>query len=487
MAEILIVDDDADHSRVIATVLREAGHQTHAIECGGDASRAARHEARPAVILLNLRLGTVDGLEPLRQLRSAGCASPIVVLSGMVSVQHAVRAIKLGAVDVVTRPCDPSTLLESVDRALATVAIPGEDGTVLVGAGFPYVKALELARRFAPLDIGILLLGETGTGKELFARAIHAASRRAHRRFVPVDCSTLAENLIESELFGHEKGSFTGATQSRIGRFELAQGGTLFLDEIGNLPLPLQAKLLRVLQSRQIEHVGGREPIALDVRVIAATNVNLEEAIAAGQFRQDLYFRLQEAMIHLPPLRERPGDITRLACHFVAVYARQFELPVRGISPAALEILESHSWPGNARELENAMKSAVVLANDLVQPEHLPPTIAARGRSDLTSAAHGNGDSERMTFEFEFRVSEMEDIDLKALSARAAEQAERLLLQALIRHGSPTSAHLARRLSVDPKTLRLKLRRYGLRLPDAGDDARNLPTDDETLTDGIAS
>jgi DNA-binding NtrC family response regulator len=353
------------------------------------------------------------------------------------------------------------------------------DAPVLIGCGCEYLKALDLARRFAPQDISVLLVGETGTGKELFARTIHATSRRAHRAFVPVDCSTLAETLIESELFGHEKGSFTGALQSRIGRLEVARGGTLFLDEIGNLPIAVQAKLLRVLQSRQLERVGGREPIPLDVRVVAATNVDLDEAIAAGRFRQDLYFRLQEATIRLPPLRARHGDITLLARHFVVTYARRFDLPVRGITDAAMEILESYSWPGNARELENAIKSAVVLADTFVEPEHLPPSVVSRARPSLTPAANDDNDG-RVRFAFDLGLPDMEDIDLKALSARVAEEAERVLLQALIRRGSQSGAHLARRLSVDPKTLRLKLRRYGLRLPDAGDDARTATTDRES-------
>jgi transcriptional regulator with GAF, ATPase, and Fis domain len=342
----------------------------------------------------------------------------------------------------------------------------GRNGPVLVGSSPPYLRALELARRFAPLDINILLLGETGTGKELFARAIHAASRRSHRPFVPVDCSTLTETLIESELFGHERGSFTGATGTRVGRFELAQGGTLLLDEIGNLPIGIQAKLLRVLQSRQLERVGGRESISLDVRVVAATNVDLEHAIAAGRFRQDLYFRLQEMTIALPPLRDRPGDVARLAEHFVALYARRFDLPVRGISGSALDILGAYPWPGNARELENAMKSAVILASDVVLPEDLPPAVLGPVHARVAvSASRGDCGDACVHFELEVGLHDGGPIDLKALGARAAEQAERSLILALIRQGSRSGAHLAKLLSVDPKTLRLKLRRYGLDAP----------------------
>jgi len=329
MAHILIVDDDLEHCRLVAKVLEKAGHVTQMTHSGEDAVRVAK-TARVDVVLLDLKLGGMDGLDTLRCLRSLSCPASVVVITGFANVPDAVLAMKLGAADLVTKPFDHRVLLERIERmaAAGAAADPRSSRPALVGNSLRYLKALELAQRFAPKDISILLLGETGTGKELFARTIHTASRRAQGPFVAVDCSTLAESLIESELFGHEKGSFTGATGSRIGRFELAQGGTLFLDEIGNLPMPLQAKLLRVLQTRQLERVGGREPIRLDVRVVAATNVDLLEAIAAGRFRRDLYFRLQEMTIELPPLRERPGDVAILARHFASLYAARFDLPV---------------------------------------------------------------------------------------------------------------------------------------------------------------
>jgi len=319
-----------------------------------------------------------------------------------------------------------------------------------------------LAFRFAVPDISLLLLGETGTGKELFARAIHAASKRRDGPFVPVDCSMLAESLIESELFGHEKGAFTGASSPRQGRFELAHGGTLFLDEIGNLPVRIQAKLLRVLQERRMERVGGRKTIELDVRVVSATNVDLKQAIRDGRFRQDLFYRLQEMTIHLPPLRERKGDIRRLAEHFVALYARRFGVPVRGIADAAMTILERHDWPGNVRELQNAMKSAVILAADVVSPEHLPAEVMGHVASfALVFNDAGVGVEERLRLEFEVGLDSSE-VDLKAVGNQAAEQAERSLLEALLRRHQLSGAQLARRVGVDPKTLRAKLRRYGL-------------------------
>jgi DNA-binding NtrC family response regulator len=462
MAQILIVDDDRDLCDLLTKLLQGAGHATQTVPSGEEAVRVARAGSPVDLVILDLILGGMDGLETLRCLRSASCAAAVVMLTAVARVQDAVLAMKLGAADFVTKPFDHRVLLEHIERMAGARANSRRELPVLVGASPRYMRALDLARRFAAKDINILLLGETGTGKELFARVIHAASPRARGPFVPVDCSTLAETLIESELFGHEKGSFTGATGARIGRFELAQGGTLFLDEIGNLPMSLQAKLLRVLQTRQLERVGGREPIRLDVRVVAATNVDLQSAIAAGSFRQDLYFRLQEMTIALPALRDREGDITALARHFVALYAARFDLPVRGLSDAALSALEHYAWPGNTRELENAMKSAVVLAADVVSPEDLPAPIRAGAGGPVAALPMPAADRDHLRFEVELGLRDS-DMDLKALGAQAAEQAERSVLQALIQRGTCSSAHLARCLSVDPKTLRLKLRRYGLR------------------------
>jgi two-component system response regulator AtoC len=465
-ASILLATEDAEVARHLLTLLRDDGRAAQWTRSGDEALRAARGPREPDLVLLDLEVGRatgMDGLETLRRLRAQHATLPVVGLASPGSVAPVVQAMKLGAVDILTKPLDPEAILAAVRGVLQAREDVRQGAPIMVGRSPAFCEALQLAQRFAIPEINILLVGETGTGKELFARTIHACSPRAAGPFVAVDCSTLAETLIESELFGHEKGSFTGATASRIGRFELAQDGTLFLDEIGNLPLPLQAKLLRVLQTRQLERVGGREPISLDVRVVAATNVNIPEAIAAGRFRQDLYFRLQEMIIRLPALREREGDVRRGAEHFVRVYARRFELPVRRIAPAALDILERYDWPGNMRELESAMKAAVVMATDVVLPEHLPAHVrgAAGGGLVEPPPVEGGGTPEKLHFEFEVGVDGAE-VDLKALGARAAEQAERSLLRALLGRGLPSSAHLARMLSVDPKTLRHKLRRYGL-------------------------
>ncbi len=461
MAHILIVDDERDLCGLLAALLRERGHSAQCVHSGETAIPAAS-ERPPDLVLLDLHLEGIDGIETLRRLRAGAPDTPIVILTAFGNVSAAVKAMKLGATDFIGKPFNNQSLLSTIETLLAMRREARGEASALVGESRALRNAMSLALKFAVPDINVLLLGETGTGKELFAQAIHAASKRRGGPFVGVDCSMLAENLIESELFGHEKGAFTGATATRIGRLELAQGGTLFLDEIGNLPVEFQAKLLRVLQERRMERVGGHKTIRLDVRVVSATNVNLKEAIHAGRFRQDLYYRLQEMTICLPPLRQRDGDIRRIAEHFMRLFAGRFGTNVRSISEAAIELLEKHSWPGNVRELENAMKSAVVLATDVVLPEHLPAEIQS-GASFITtvSAADGNGQEERIKLEIDVGLRAAE-IDLKSLGAEAAEQVERSLLLALTRRGGQSGAQMARLLGVDPKTLRTKLRRYGL-------------------------
>jgi len=299
------------------------------------------------------------------------------------------------------------------------------------------------------------------------ATAIHVASKRHGGPFVAVDCSMLAEGLIESELFGHAKGAFTGATASHIGHFERANGGTLFLDEIGTLPLSIQAKLLRVLQERTLERVGGSGAVKLDIRVLSATNVNLLDAVGAGTFRTDLYYRLADVTITPPPLREPETDVTRLAAYFVQRYAQRFAVRVRGLSPETLALLAAYDWPGNVRELESAMKSAVILAKDVVQLGDLPARIADRVR-ELGGALHvtpaGGGDRIQMNMEIELG-DDLDSFNLKALANAATEKAERAVLEALVRKGRHSRVQLARMLNLDPKTLRTRLRKYGIETP----------------------
>ncbi len=454
MARILIVDDERALGTVVSALLAERGHDPLWVGSGAAALEAVATN-RPDLVLLDLNLGSMDGMEVLRRMRPVAPEMPVVMVTGNGSVQVAVEAMKRGATDFVVKPFDNRALLDTVDALLAMRRGAGSGGPLLLGESPAFRAAMDRALRFAVPNINVLLLGETGTGKELFARAIHAGSKRRAGPFVAVDCSVMPEGLIESQLFGHERGAYTGATSSRQGHLEAAQGGTLFLDEIGNWPLDVQAKLLRVLQARKMERVGGRESVALDVRVVSATNVDLTEAIRAGRFRQDLYYRLQEITIALPPLRDREGDVRRIARHFVALYAATFGLPVTGISEEALLLLEAHDWPGNVRELENVMKGAVVLASDVVKPEHLPPELR------LPEAAVPAAAPPQLTLEVEVGIRAAH-IDLKAMGAEAAEKAERALLATLLQDRRMSRTRMAKVLGVDPKTLRSKLRRYGL-------------------------
>jgi len=456
------VDDEPNLCRLLTMLLREHGHRARYVLSGEDALTAAAEHV-PDLALLDLNMTGMDGMETLRRLKRQAPELQVVIMSAVGDLSVAVRAMKQGAVDFLSKPFDNKALLSTIDTHLANRSEAPPDSPLLIGQSPTFLTAVDEARKFAPPDINVLLLGETGTGKELFAKTIHACSKRRNGPFVAMDCSMLAENLFESELFGYEKGAFTGADTSRIGRLELAQGGTLFLDEIGNLPLAFQAKMLRVLQERRMVRVGGRKTIALDVRLISATNVNVKEAVQAGRFRQDLFYRLQEVAINLPPLRERPGDVRLLAERFVATYAKAFQAPVASISPEALRTLESHPWPGNVRELENAMKSAVVRAADIMRREDLPPEIQGECAAPAASAPASApiGRRQRLLVEIEYELDAL-GVDLKAIGAQAAERAESQVLQDLSKRVRVAGSRLAKMVNVDPKTLRTKLRKYGL-------------------------
>jgi DNA-binding NtrC family response regulator len=462
VANVLIVDDERDLGTLVTALLRERGHVGRWVDSGAAALEAVA-ERRPDLVLLDLHLGSMDGMEVLRRMHPRAPDLPIVMVTGHGSVAVAVEAMKHGATDFVVKPFDNQALLTTVDALLALRRSDGGGAPTLLGESPAFREAMDRALRFAVPDINVLLLGETGTGKELFARAIHAASKRRDGPFVAVDCSVMPEGLIESELFGHERGAYTGATTSRQGHLEAAQGGTLFLDEIGNWPMDYQAKLLRVLQSRRMERVGGRGTVALDVRVVSATNVDLTEAIRQGRFRQDLYYRLQEITVHLPPLRERRGDVGRIARHFVRTYAARFGCPVKGISPAAVDCLEAHDWPGNVRELENVIKSAVVLAGDEVQVDHLPPALrgVAAPPLQLLESREIVAQGDHVTVEIGLDLHGA-GVDLKAMGAEAADKVERSLLAALLGDREMSRARIAKVLGIDPKTLRSKIRRFGL-------------------------
>ncbi|MCA9575497.1 MAG: sigma-54-dependent Fis family transcriptional regulator [Myxococcales bacterium] len=409
---VLVVDDEPRMAEVVRMVLRRAG-LTVDVALGGEDALSALRAAPPDLLLTDLRMPGMDGLALMEQARALDAELPIILMTAHATLQNAIDALRLGAHDYVQKPFENAELVARVSRGLALRALTRENrylrGALLreqgpaqvIAESEPMRAVLELVSRVAPSDATVMIEGESGVGKEVVARALHLGSPRAGGPFVAVNVSALAESVLESELFGHERGAFTGAHARKAGLFERASGGTLFLDEIGEVGPEFQAKLLRVLQEREVTRVGGQAPVRVDVRVLTATHRDLPRAVAAGQFREDLFFRLAVIPMRVPPLRERRADIAPLALHFLTRHGDETRRPLR-FSDAAMEALEAHAFPGNVRELENAVLRAVVLARGSeVQVEDLmlggsavgaaglePPRRSASGEGFATLAAH---------------------------------------------------------------------------------------------------
>jgi len=382
-AKILIVDDDPDIVMMLEDRLQASGYETVVATEGQQALDQIVHES-PHLILLDLTLPKVSGLDVLKRLSQMKPSDnlPVIVMTAHASIEAAVEAMKEGAYDFLTKPLDRDHLLIVIRKALERDALRRQvaylrsevDGRYasIVGNSPSVRSVVEAAQRAAKSDASVLLLGESGTGKELFARSIHQWSHRCAMPLIVINCVALTETLLENELFGHERGAFTGADRQQKGKLEMADGGTVFLDEIGDMSLPLQAKLLRVLQDREFHRVGGSKTVSVNIRIIAATNKDLRQAVRAGQFREDLYFRLNVVTLTLPPLRERSRDIPALAQFFLDRHTRDAKRPGMTLSPAALDALTRYPWPGNIRELDNVIARAVVLSpKDTIEPEML--------------------------------------------------------------------------------------------------------------------
>ena len=386
MTKILIVDDERNIRRVLGLALEKFGYEVCQAENVVQALRCAEEEQPDLVLTDVLMPGNLTGLDLLKELRARYPNLPVVMMTAYGSIPMAVEAIRNGAFEFLTKPLNDLDALKKVLRnALeeSKLTPPKKSrsparpkSTTFIGQS-PAIKAvLDTVSRVAPTRATVLITGESGTGKELIARMLHEQSDRAKGPFVPVSCAAIPETLIEVELFGAVRGAYTGAETDRVGKFESADHGTLFLDEIGELPLLIQAKLLRVIQERELHRLGSNQSIPIDVRLITATNRDLEQEVQAGNFREDLYYRLRVVHIHLPPLRERPEDIPLLADHFMKKYAEENGRPLRQISPEVVALLQSHCWRGNVRELENTIEAAVALAPldaTVLLPEHLPP------------------------------------------------------------------------------------------------------------------
>ena len=426
MARILVADDDASFRALLRDILEEEGHAVTEARDGEEALLLARREPF-ALVLTDRRMPVRDGISLLRELRAGWPTPPrVVVLTGFGTIPEAVEAVRLGAADYLTKPLEsPRALVAVVDRLLA----PDTPADVFVTGDPRTLEVLALVDRVAAADVAVLVTGESGTGKELVARRLHARSPRAGGPFVALNAAALPESLAESELFGHERGSFTGADRARAGRFEEASGGTLFLDEVGELSPALQAKLLRVLEDRRVRRLGSERDVPVDVRVVAATNRDLAREAESGSFRRDLFFRLAVVPVALPPLRERPGDIPLLAGHLVTSLAARHRVPVPELTPGALDALARHDWPGNVRELRNALERAVVVrGGQAIRAEDVQPSVA------LAAPA--------LTLDEETRQREA-------------------ALEALRLSGGNRDA-AARRLGISVRTLYYRLRRWGL-------------------------
>ena len=388
---ILVVDDDAAHRTMLATLLGSWGYPVTEADDGGRAVAAVRRQAFD-LILMDVRMIEVSGIEALERIKTINPAIPVVLMTAYASVETAVEAIRKGAYDYLTKPLDFDKLRLTVQRAMEHLRLQAENRQLkadlgrdlnrshIIGHSPAMGALLETVAQVAPTEATVLITGESGTGKELIAAAIHDNSLRRRGPLVKINCAAITETLLESELFGHEKGAFTGADRRKEGRIVHAHGGSLFLDEVGEMPLTMQVKLLRAIQEREVVRVGGQEPVAVDVRIIAATNRDLGQMISDGTFRQDLYYRLNVVGLHLPPLRERTVDIPLLASHFLKHFAEKNRKAIQGFTPAAMDRLIRHRWPGNVRELANAVERAVVLSRgayleeaDFQEPSGPPP------------------------------------------------------------------------------------------------------------------
>jgi len=442
----------------------------HALEAQGHTVVEARDEpeavqalrsARPGVVLSDLRLPEGDGFGVLRAAKEHDPELPVIVMTAYGSIQDAVSAMKEGALDFLAKPVDPDHLLLMVERAVAQRRLATENlllkeelaarrGAPCIVGEDPKLKHLTMSlHRAAATDATVLIEGESGTGKELFARALHALSPRADGPFVAINCAAIPETLLETELFGHEKGAFTGAAARKPGRFELAHRGTLFLDEIGDLPLTLQAKILRSLEEKRFERVGGTAVIQVDVRVVAATNRNLKAAVAARQYREDLYFRLSVFPITVPPLRERVDDIPMLAKYFVDRYCRELKKKPLQFSPTALDELRRYPWPGNVRELQNCIERAVILTEgDTIHGHHLHLSFREPPSSDAVAPGP------------------WEHIDLSGTMTEASKrvlvEVERRKLMTALKDAGGNKGKAAETLQMNLKLFMLKVREHGL-------------------------
>ena len=489
---ILVVDDDPAQRRLLQAAIERQGFATRMAE---DGEQAIAQASDPAVdiVLLDLIMPGVSGMEALEQIRKKREDLPVVVLTASGGIDTVVKAMQAGATDFFVKPASPERILVSIRNALKVGELTGEvrrlkkraSGTMTFDdmvAGAPSMsKVIKMGKRAAKANIPVLILGESGVGKEVIARSIHGESDRASKPIITVNCGAIPENLVESILFGHEKGSFTGANERHMGKFQEADGGTLFLDEVGELPLDIQVKLLRALQESEVDPIGSKRTIKVDVRIVAATNKDLAKLVKEGLFREDLYYRLNVFPIEAPPLRERKEDVQALCKHFIARFNSEMGRKVLGVSPDALMVLRSYEWPGNVRQLENMLYRAMVLCDgDYLTPEDFPQLEALKSEfnADATSQSAANGNPEMEFAEIANSMNGHHMLMPKVTAngdepqfipmfddgghLRTLEQIERDLIQYAIDLYAGHMTEIARRLGIGRSTLYRKLKEYDL-------------------------
>jgi two-component system, NtrC family, response regulator HydG len=442
---VLVVDDEQVHRFMLCSMFREWGWKCVEADDGTTAVEAVKNKVYDAV-LMDVRMAKMDGREAFSLIHDIQPELPVIIMTAYSSVNDAVEAIQHGAHDYLTKPLDFDRLRLALERALDKKQVDAQKKSVaqsetglitnIIGSSPPMQELLEMIGYVAPTEATVLVAGESGTGKELVAESLHRNSARNGGPFIKVNCAALAETLLESELFGHEKGSFTGADKRREGKFVQADGGTLFLDEIGETSQAMQVKLLRVLQEQELQRVGGEETLHVDVRVIAATNRNLEEEVAGGNFREDLYYRLNVVMLTVPPLRDRAGDIPDLVHHFTKKFAAKNRRTVEGITSECMKMLTGYNWPGNVRELENAIERGIILMRgEQLTEKSLPLSIQKYHQKDTANSLDGELPS-------------------------SLQEAEKILILQTLEETEGNKSEAARRLGISRKTLQNKLQKY---------------------------
>lgn len=476
---ILIVDDEIDLCQNLSELLEEEEKYNVSIANNGKEGLIKIKEEIPDLVLLDIKMPEMNGIEILEKIKAINKDTLVIMLTAYQTVDSAVKSMKLGAYDYITKPFEFEKLKISIERALHTRDLSQELISLrhqlrdkfsfknIIGRSDKIKEVLYKIEKVAPTNATVLIRGESGTGKELIAKTIHQYSPRKDKPFIAVDCAGLPETLIESELFGHTKGAFTGAIAKKIGKFELAQSGTLFIDEIGNLSVNIQVKLLRVLQEREINRIGEKYPIKIDTRIIIATNTDLEKAMKRGTFREDLYFRINVFSIILPSLREHKEDMPLLAMYFLNQFNPILMKNVKSISERSTQLLIDYSWPGNVRELQNVIQQAIIMAEDIILPEHLPVYIKEyKVGADLASAKNPVGADLVSARSEEGKGMDLtKGFSLKKMISQLSKDTEKRIILEVLKKTNWNKAEAARLLEINYKTLYLKIKEYRLRRP----------------------